>query len=113
MDLLHWATLAATLVAGIGCGGSSTACEGDEDCPASELCVDGSCVECRTDLACEGVCVDGSCVACEGDGECAGRGDVPMLPVCAAGRCVECREATDCDSAGIDECRDGMCVQRE
>ncbi len=127
----------ACALAALGCSPNlrGTACAGDDDCIAGEICVSSKCtpVDCVRDADCaEGeTCVDHECVAggeCDSDGQCeAGNvcvdhqctpgcradGDCPTGMFCIPeqgehGDCVECREDSHCPPGH--DCVDFQCV---
>jgi cysteine-rich repeat protein len=60
----------------------ANSCSKDNQCP-SNLCLNGSCTECRFDSYCASeLCVNGTCVACHSNQECGGG------RYCQKGRCI-------------------------
>jgi peptidoglycan-associated lipoprotein len=84
-------------------------CNEDEDCAEQgEVCVDGTCQQCRTDAQCaEGEqCVGGRC---EMKPECVRDADCEGNQICRSGKCqLECESDDDC-GRGL-ACRDNRCV---
>lgn len=84
-------------------------CENDGHCAdKGELCVAGSCQQCRTDDNCSDgqQCTGGRC---EAKPECASEGDCPGNQICRSGKCqIECSGSSDC-GAGL-KCMDDRCV---
>ena len=99
--------------AGDGCGNP---CSGDQDCPASWMCVDGECVRCQSDDDCTDpgspFCHNEQCTSCESfpiheqDAKCEQK--YPSKPLCSSMGCVaECGESVECP--GDELCDDGRC----
>ena len=99
-----------------GCSPTYPACENDEHCAdKGEVCVNGTCQECRDDEMCiekhgEGhECFEGRCEVkpeCRTDGDCADKGEGL---VCRSNACVpECTADEDCAS-GM-RCEENRCV---
>lgn len=102
----------ALVLAGLvaSCGGPTyPKCENDDHCAEKgELCVEGTCQQCRTD----GNCGDGEqCTGgrCEQKPECAANDDCPGNQICRSGMCkTECNGASDCGSG--QKCMANRCV---
>ena len=104
------------LVAETGCKPTYPKCETDEhSAEKGEVCVTGSCQECREDTQCvekydeTHECEASKCEvkpACRTDGDCASVGEGL---VCRSNKCVpECTETTDCPT-GM-KCEDQKCI---
>lgn len=112
--VLQRASLALTAFAGLilmtSCAGPKYPnCNTDDHCSEKgELCVEGTCQQCRTDDNCgDGQqCVGGRC---EVKPECSDEADCPDNQICRSGKCqLECEAAGDC-AAGL-KCMDNRCV---
>lgn len=116
-----------------GCECVDVACETNDDCDGTAVCIDGICDQCKEDAHCpEGlVCSDGQCLEdtdcqedtdCRPDERCAPDGvcrprrscvfddDCPRDEICFNGRCAiapECTEDADCPEGT--ECVGGNC----
>lgn len=103
-------TIAA--VAMSACGPTYPKCDDDSNCAdKGEVCVAGSCTQCRDDSNCEEgqQCTDG---ACEAKPECAVDGDCTDNKVCRSGSCqLECEAAGDC-GMGM-KCEANRCVDSD
>ncbi len=97
------------LAAMAGCAPKYPKCEKDSHCEEKgELCVEGTCQQCRDDSTCEAgqMCKGGACVA---KPECASNTDCAGNKICRSGKCqLECQGADDCGS-GL-KCMDNRCV---
>jgi peptidoglycan-associated lipoprotein len=118
-QLLLWVGAAASLVLFTGCPPTYPKCDSDEHCKdKGEVCVQGQCQECATDVNCkEGFVCDGNrCVPkpvavkpeCQQDGDCAGGAK------CQNNRCVARAGAcsTDADCPGGQVCENGTCAAK-
>jgi peptidoglycan-associated lipoprotein len=96
-------------IAGAACGPKYPNCKKDDHCAEKgEVCVDGTCQQCRDDGQCKAgeQCKGGRCAPkpeCEGDSDCSGG------KICRSGKCqVECTSKSDCGE-GL-KCAGGRCV---
>ncbi len=102
------------------CGCETTTCTTNTDCPANQVCQEGSCVpgcaqECCADTDCPAgnECQNNQCVPSCGTYECCNDSHCPAGQVCDNNQCVdpcaaqECCLAADC-TAG-DDCVNGSC----
>jgi peptidoglycan-associated lipoprotein len=113
------------VVLAVGCGGPKyPSCDSDEHCNADGhhgVCVNHTCVECRSDDACpkgkscskDGVCTDipGYCDdshACSGGGTC-GKDHRCQPPKTSSAPPVECDDDHPCKGPG-EKCQNGHCV---
>lgn len=84
-------------------------CEKDDHCAEKgELCVEGTCLQCRDDSTCAAgqQCKGGRC---EQKPECAANTDCAGNKVCRSGKCqIECNATADC-GAGL-KCAENRCV---
>lgn len=92
------------------CGGPTyPKCENDEHCAErGELCVEGTCQQCRTDANCPSGqrCAGGRC---EQKPECETEGDCPGNQICRSGKCqTECTASADCGPRL--KCMNNRCV---
>lgn len=107
---LRGALLIALLVSA-GCGPKYPKCDKDDQCSShSEVCVEGSCQQCRDDSTCgKGQQCKGG--RCEAKGECSGDRDCKDNKVCRSGKCqTECASDNDCGK-GL-KCSDSRCVDQ-
>ncbi len=114
-SLLSAASLAFAVLV-VACKPTYPKCDKDENCKEKgEVCVNGTCQECRDDASCvqkhgEGfACVDGRCEQkreCTADADCA---KVGAGLVCRSNKCVpECATNSDCPSGK--RCENQKCV---
>ena len=103
-----WALILLGTALLISCGPTYPKCETDDHCAEQgEVCVDGTCQQCRDDAQCaEGQrCNGGRCEEkpeCDSDADCDGK-------VCRSGKCQdECTSNDDCGS-GL-KCQDNKCI---
>lgn len=109
--LAGFITLAAVLFTFGGCTPTYPNCDSDKHCAEQgEVCVDGTCRQCRTDSQCSAIdscmtCQANACVrvpnCCKSDTDCAfGR--------CQGGECAaECSLNSDCEAGQV--CKNGRC----
>lgn len=104
------AAFAAVLLS--ACGPTYPKCDEDKHCAdKGEVCVAGSCTQCRDDSNCEAgqQCTNG---ACEAKPECAVDGDCTDNKVCRSGKCqIECEAEGDC-GMGM-KCQQNRCVESD
>lgn len=107
--LALWMFCLTGALAGCKSGPEYPNCNEDADCTEqNEVCVDGTCQQCRTDVQCdEGEqCVGGRC---EVKPECTRDDDCDGNAICRSGKCqLECEDDTDC-GRGL-ACRDNRCI---
>jgi peptidoglycan-associated lipoprotein len=100
------AALAATAMAGAGCGPDYPNCDNDEDCHEGEYCVNGLCQQCRGNADCPTgqACQNGACEPIAGF--CQSSGDCPPGQECRNNQCVAAARAqTDVpDTGGDSQC---------
>jgi peptidoglycan-associated lipoprotein len=94
-----------------GCGPKYPKCSKDDHCSEKgEVCVDGTCQQCRDDANCPSgqACKGGRC---EAKTECATDSDCSDNRVCRSGKCqTECSSDGDC-GAGM-KCSSSRCVDK-
>ncbi len=109
-SLALWPVLG--LLALAGCGGPTyPKCDKDDHCTErGELCVEGTCQQCRTDANC-GAGEQCQAGRCEQKPECVSERDCEGNQVCRSGKCkTECSSDGDCGS-GL-KCMGERCVDR-
>lgn len=108
---LGWLAVAAVVVVAGGCGPKYPKCSKDDHCAdKGEVCVDGTCQQCRDDSNCPAGqrCAGGRC---EVKPECTVDGDCQNNQVCRSGKCqIECSADGDC-GAGM-KCANNRCVDK-
>src|SRR5262245_22371757 len=95
----------------VGCGPKYPKCSKDDHCKdKGEVCVDGTCQQCRDDTNCaQGQRCQGG--RCEVKPECSVDGDCSNNQVCRSGKCqTECTVDSDCGS-GM-KCANNRCVDK-
>ena len=98
---LAFATFAGILLMTACTGPKYPNCKTDDQCSSKgELCIEGTCQQCRTADNCEAgqQCVSGRC---EAAAECSGESDCPDNQICRSGKCQ-----TECSASG--DCADGL-----
>ena len=100
----------------LGCPSSYPNCKADDECAEKgEVCVQGTCRECATDVNCKRgfVCEANTCVP---KAECTTNSDCGAGKACMGRRCVEdpasrvsgtCKSSSECPSG--QECQEGFC----
>ncbi len=82
-------------------------CDGNEDCPEGQYCVNRQCLSCGDNSHCAvgQTCIDGTCFDVESD--CQSDADCKDGEICRNGLCTRCQTDTDCGPGG--SCVDGAC----